>query len=200
MEISGDAPGIVADYVESKIGAPVLYVNGAAGNIAPIYSVYDNPRAAHLGEFRVLLGKRILETNAALRNAGEVKLWLGETAVETPRKAGLAWPAELPGYASVGPSGENRVRIPVRVLRIGDTAIWIAPVELFCEIAMQIRGSSPFARTFYFGYANGWLGYLPTAEAFREGGYEPRTSPFTERVEGDIVQQVSAFLKKMPRE
>jgi hypothetical protein len=29
--ISGDAPGIVADYVEQKLGAPMLYINGAAG-------------------------------------------------------------------------------------------------------------------------------------------------------------------------
>ncbi|MEP6596621.1 MAG: neutral/alkaline non-lysosomal ceramidase N-terminal domain-containing protein, partial [Ginsengibacter sp.] len=42
VEISGDAPGIVSEYVEQKIGAPVLLINGAAGNLAPIYSVYPN--------------------------------------------------------------------------------------------------------------------------------------------------------------
>src|SRR5690606_575549 len=39
--ISGDAPGAVSDYVEQKIGVPLLFINGAAGNIAPIYS-YPN--------------------------------------------------------------------------------------------------------------------------------------------------------------
>ena len=39
LKISGDAPGIVAEYVEEKIGAPMLFINGAAGNLAPIYSV-----------------------------------------------------------------------------------------------------------------------------------------------------------------
>ena len=39
--------------------------------------------------------------------------------------------------------------------------IWSAPVELFCEIAMDVRQRSPFAYTLYFGYTNGWLGYLP---------------------------------------
>src|SRR5918993_891694 len=37
MEVSGDGPGIVASYVEQKLGAPMLYINGAAGNLAPIY-------------------------------------------------------------------------------------------------------------------------------------------------------------------
>ena len=36
---------------------------------------------------------------------------------------------------------------------------------------MAVRNQSPFAHTFYFGYTNGWLGYLPTEQAFGEGGY-----------------------------
>src|SRR6185503_2550219 len=61
LEISGDAPGIVSEYVEQKIGAPVLFINGAAGNMAPIYSVYPNPESGHLSQFKVLLGDKILE-------------------------------------------------------------------------------------------------------------------------------------------
>jgi hypothetical protein len=73
--------------------------------------------------------------------------------------------------------------------------VWAAPVELFCEIAMRVRADSPFSQTFYFGYANGWLGYLPTAKAFEEGGYEPKTSPFTEQVERDLTEGVITFLQ-----
>ena len=186
MEISGDAPGAAAAYVESKLGGvPVLYINGAAGNLAPIYSVYPNPRAAHLGEFRVLLGDRILAANAALTGASAAKLRLVEKIVETPRRVGLGWPNELSKYA-----GDGTVKIPVRLLTLGDTVLWGAPVELFCEIALRVRDESRFRNTFFFGYTNGWLGYLPTAAAFAEGGYEPRTSPFTERVERDFTDGV----------
>ena len=45
-------------------------------------------------------------------------------------------------------------------------------MELFCELAIAIRNQSPFEHTFYFGYTNGWIGYLPTSKAFEEGGYE----------------------------
>lgn len=189
MEISGDAPGIAAAYVEEKLGgeAPVLYVNGAAGNIAPIYTTQGNARAAHLGEFRVLLGNKILAANSALAAAGEASLKLLERFVETPRKAGLGWPPELGAYAAKSAGGADLIRIPVRLLAIGDKAVlWGAPVELFCEISFRVRNESAFAHTFYFGYTNGWLGYLPTAAAFGEGGYEPRTSPFTPQVEKDF--------------
>jgi hypothetical protein len=199
VEISGDAPGIVSSYVEEKLGAPVLYVNGAAGNLAPIYTVQPDPKAAHLGEFRVLLGDRILEAVRALGPGGEPKLWLGEKWIDTPRRSDLGWTEELPAYAAKSTGGKDLVRIPVRFVRIGDAVLWGAPIELFCEIAMRVREESPFRHTFYFGYANGWIGYLPTAAAFREGGYEPRTSVFTEQVEKDFTEGVLAYLHTIPR-
>lgn len=200
MEISGDGPGIVAAYVEEKIGAPMLYINGAAGNLAPIYTVQPDMKSAHMGEFRVLLGDKILDAHRSMGAGGrEVSLWLGEKWIETPRKSGIGWPAELPSYAAKSSGGADLVRIPVRFLRINDAVLWAAPVELFCEISMRVRNESPFRNTFYFGYTNGWLGYLPTAEAFRQGGYEPRTSPFSEQVEKDFGDGVVSFLQGIPR-
>jgi hypothetical protein len=200
MEISGDGPGIVASYVEEKLGAPMLYINGAAGNMAPIYTTQPDLRSAHLGEFRVLLGDKILAAHRDLGAGADARLWLAEKWIETPRKSGLGWPVDLPSYAARDANGTELVRIPVRFLKINDAILWASPVELFCEIAIRVRNESPFRHTFFLGYTNGWLGYLPTAAAFREGGYEPRTSPFTERVEKDFGDAVVAFLQGMPRE
>jgi neutral ceramidase len=200
VQISGDGPGVVAAYLEEKLNAPVLYINGAAGDIAPIYSVQPDPKAGHLGEFRVLLGDKILDAHRALGPGGaDVTLDMGETWIETPRKEGLSWPASLARYAAKSAGGADLVRIPVRFVRVGDTVLWGAPVELFCEIAIRVRNESPFRNTFFFGYANGWLGYLPTAAAFREGGYEPRTSPFTPQVERDFGDAVVIYLSGMAR-
>jgi len=164
-------------------------VNGAAGNLAPIYSVYPDARSGHLSQFRVLLGDRILAALKAMGPAAaDVTLWSGEKSVATPRKPELTWPEELKQYGD-GPA----VLLPVRFLRINDMLAWAAPVELFCEIAIAVRNQSPFPQTFFFGYTNGWLGYLPTAQGFAEGGYEPRTSVFTPQVEADVTQAVVAF-------
>jgi hypothetical protein len=190
---------VVASYVEEKLGAPVLYINGAAGNMAPIYTTQRDLRSSHLGEFRVLLGDRILQATRDLAAGASATLWLAEKIVESPRKTGMGWPTDLPSYAGKTSGGTDTVRIPVRFLRIGDAVLWGSPVELFCEIAIRVRNESPFRHTFFFGYTNGWLGYLPTAEAFRQGGYEPRTSPFTEAVEKDYGDAVVTFLSGMPR-
>ena len=81
---------------------------------------------------------------------------------------------------------------------MNDTAIWSAPVEMFCEISMNVRNHSPFANTFYFGYTNGWVGYLPTEAGFAEGGYEPATSVFSDQVERRITEAVVSYLQGMP--
>ena len=76
LEISGDVTGVVSEYVEQKTGVPVLFINGAAGNLAPIYSVYPTPEAGHLSQFRVLLGDKILEANKKILSTSDsVKLF-----------------------------------------------------------------------------------------------------------------------------
>lgn len=194
--ISGDAPGIVAEYVEDKIGAPLLFINGAAGNIAPIYSVYPTPRAGHLGQFRVLLGDRIIAANQRLSTGtNDVAIESGALMLETPRKPGLQWPKELSGYNRTAKDGSHYVRMPVRFLKINNNiGIWSAPLELFCEISNEIRDRAPFEFTFYYGYTNGWLGYLPTKEAWPHGGYEvERVSPFTPQAGEDLKESVLGY-------
>jgi neutral ceramidase len=197
--IGGDGPGTVSAYLEQKMGVPVLYVNGAAGNMAPIYSGYDNERQGHLSQFKVLLGDRVLAAAGAMGpSTSDVSMSLGEKSIDTPRKDGLSWPDDLAAYSRVE-NGRPLVRLPLRFLRINDTLIWSAPVELLCEIAIEVRNQSPFPRTFYFGYTNGWLGYLPTSKAFEEGGYEPKTSPFTSQAEPDVLRGVIAYIQGLRR-
>ena len=200
LQISGDAPGVVSEYVEKAIGAPVLFVNGAAGNMAPIYTVYPDFKSGHLSQFRVLLGDKIIAANRSISTTAAVTLTPGSLDVETPRKPGMTWPGELASYTRETSAGAAVVRIPVRFLKINhDIAIWSAPLELFCEIAMEVRNRSPFAYTFYFGYTNGWLAYMPTAAEIQHGGYEPRVSPFAAQGEADLTDAVSSHLHGMKR-
>lgn len=198
LKISGDAPGVVAEYVEAKTGVPMLYINGAAGNMAPIYSVYPNERAGHLGEFRVLLGDQIIAANEKIKTSvNNIRLLSDEIIVETPKKPRLAWTDDLKRYMVVKNEGDTLVRLPVRFLKINNNiAIWSAPIELFCEVSNEVRSRSPFSYTFYFGYTNGWFGYLPTAAEWQHGGYEVETvSPFTPAAAGDLTEAVVSQLR-----
>ncbi|WP_236974296.1 neutral/alkaline non-lysosomal ceramidase N-terminal domain-containing protein [Membranihabitans maritimus] len=195
--ISGDAPGVVSQYVEEKTGAPLLFINGAAGNIAPIYSVYPSPGAGHLEEFKVLLGDKILQAQEAIvANRNDVHFEFGELIMKTPRKEGLGWPSDLDKFNEQTANGQNTILLPIQFLKINkDIGIWAAPLELFCELSNEIRDRSPFPYTFYFGYTNGWLGYMLTEEEVGYGGYEPTVSPYRPEAGRQLVETVSAYLE-----
>ncbi|HEX6971555.1 MAG TPA: neutral/alkaline non-lysosomal ceramidase N-terminal domain-containing protein [Limnochordia bacterium] len=74
--------------------------------------------------------------------------------------------------------GRESVEIPVQAIRIGEIALLAAPIEPFAEIGVAIKRRSPFPYTLVSGYSNGMMGYLPTAAAHAEGGYEIDASPF----------------------
>src|ERR1035441_6774401 len=175
LKITGDLQGVVSEYVEKKLGAPMLFINGAEGNLAPIYSVYPDPESGHLDQFRVLVGDRILQAYQRMGGmTSDVVLTESEITVESPLRPTLKWPSSLGNYARNAPGGVTLVRIPVKFLEINHEALlWGAPVELFCKIAVDVRNQSRFPFTFYYGLLDGWLGYLATAEAGHQGGYEP---------------------------
>ncbi|SHN22847.1 Neutral/alkaline non-lysosomal ceramidase, N-terminal [Cyclobacterium lianum] len=178
--ISGDVSGVVANYVEEKSGAPMLFINGAAGNIAPIYSVYPDARSGRLNQFRRLLGDKILEANAQILNyENQVSFTASEMEFLTPVKEGLKWPEALNDYLADTTADVKMIKVPARFLNINDKiGIWASPLELFCEISNEVRDRSPFLYTFYYGYTNGWLGYMLTEEEWAYKGYEPTVSPF----------------------
>lgn len=196
--ISGDAPGVVSAHVEGKTGAPLLFINGAAGNVAPIYSVFPTPKEGRIDEFETRLGDPVLDAIDAIANYRDSPtLHPEEIRFETPRKEGLGWAPDMDSYAGTDAAGAPLVRMPCRSLRIDDDIlIWTAPVELFCEMSNTVRDASPFPFTFYFGYTNGWFGYLTTAVAFDEGGYESTVvTPFTPAAERSFTDLIADHVK-----
>ena len=55
---------------------------------------------------------------------------------------------------------------------------------------------NPDKKIFWSGYTNGWLGYLPTARAYEEGGYETRNTPLSPESEELILDICDSEIKK----
>lgn len=71
---------------------------------------------------------------------------------------------------------EPRAEAEIQVIQIGPCLFVGVPGELFASLGLRIKGSSKFKYTFIIELANGCVGYIPTPEAFGEGGYEVRTA------------------------
>jgi len=64
------------------------------------------------------------------------------------------------------------IETELQAWRIGDLALAAAPGEIFNQIGVEVKEQSPFENTFFVGYANDSIGYVPVPEAYPEGGYE----------------------------
>ena len=61
--------------------------------------------------------------------------------------------------------------IELQAVRVADAVFMAVPAEVFVEIGLQLKKIAPH-KTFIVGLANGYIGYLPTPEAYADGGYE----------------------------
>ena len=66
----------------------------------------------------------------------------------------------------------DAVPVTLQVHRIGELSVASIPCEVFVEIGLRLKRNTPFERHFTVSLANGYNGYLPTAEHHAAGGYE----------------------------
>ncbi|MDE3000689.1 MAG: hypothetical protein OXU79_16575 [Gemmatimonadota bacterium] len=76
-------------------------------------------------------------------------------------------------YLRAARSGRPRPQaFEIQAMRIGEAAMVAYPGEMFVDYQLEMDRTSPFKKTFTLAYSNGCIGYVPTAKAFPEGGYE----------------------------
>jgi hypothetical protein len=86
-------------------------------------------------------------------------------SVPSVKRAGAA-------LARLRERGDVPVHCEIQAIKAGPVVFLGWPGEIFCELGMDLKERSPFRPTYVIGYANGSIGYVPTPEAFPEGGYE----------------------------
>jgi hypothetical protein len=66
----------------------------------------------------------------------------------------------------------------VQAARVGDVTIVAVNGEMFARFTDDVRRLTGNDRLFVVGYANAAFGYIPTREAYAEGGYEVDTAHY----------------------
>jgi hypothetical protein len=92
--------------------------------------------------------------------------------------------------------------VKLQAHRIGDLSIAAIPCEVFVEIGLDLKKSTPFTRHFTVSLANGYNGYLPTPEHHALGGYETwraRSSYLEVPASTKILERLNALLAKLKK-
>ncbi|MGI6082058.1 MAG: neutral/alkaline non-lysosomal ceramidase N-terminal domain-containing protein [Limnochordia bacterium] len=150
--ISGDFPGAAARHIEEQTEAIAIFANGCAGNINSDPHGADFDAVDKLGRY---LGAAVMKELLSSAEGQEL----------TPSLSSLQ-------HSFLLPADSEGIDFSVHAVRIGELALLGLPAEVFVELGMSIQKGSPFPVTIPVGYANGYQGYIPTARAFEEGGYE----------------------------
>lgn len=206
-QISAEWPGVMRREVQAATGGACLFLQGATGNLNPKHEWGDQDFEAveRLGRE---VGRAVLErcqsglapiAATPLASARqEVALPVIERSEESYRET-AAKILRVPSFVidpflryaypwrprlRPGPDGRPELPMEVQVLRIGDLALVAHAAETFTEIGQAIKQGSPAPHTLFAGYSNGCIGYLPTAEAHAEGGYEVEEAPLAYRISG----------------
>ena len=196
--ISRDWPGVMCDRVETVTKTPVLFINGAFGDVAPRMATrtsagYGEQEALEVG---LRAGNDALAVWRQIKRFDPVEMGVHLGQLDLPyaplasleeAKAQLRRIKPLPHAR--GENGclwryWNAVRVghgqhlsrsrsfPQTITRLGPIAIVPFPGEIFSEIALRLMKVSPYEHTLCAGATNGSLGYFVTREARTRGGYE----------------------------
>ena len=87
-------------------------------------------------------------------------------------------------------------RLPLSTVDFGKVAIVGFGGEPFTHYATSVREACPDKYIIAACCTNGGEGYLPTAKALKEGGYEADRSLFTEVLEGEYVEMAKKMLEE----
>jgi neutral ceramidase len=175
---------------------PIGFLLGAAGDVTQV----DNLRPGReFGEawadmFGLALGAEVIQTVERMTWQKDPLIKAVQTFVPIPIRESRDVELERPeiglGSGSVAEKVYARERelvvqerakrpvIPceVQAVRIGDLGVVTNGAEFFCQLGLDIKAASPYARTWVSSLTNQWIGYVPTPSAYYAGGYEPRTA------------------------
>ena len=118
-------------------------------------------------EARCVLEEKLRDLSVARQGGDESSI---KAAVMSAKRASFT-------VTNARAAAKGWLRLWVQAMRVGGTILIGLPVEPFAEFAGEMKRLSPALLTGFAGYSNGLYGYMPTAAAYEEGGYEVGNTP-----------------------
>jgi len=170
-KMSADFPGEAKSFVEKTYGATTtaLFLQGCAGDIRPNlpghpYRCGDEADirwcGRDLGCATVKAADRSLVREEFVRRATVYPIRCARKVITVP---------------SIKPG--EKVQCELQAMKVGPYLFLTLPGEPFVEYGFRLeKAVADRAVPIVVGYANGNIGYICTAKAHKEGGYEPHNS------------------------
>jgi hypothetical protein len=225
--VSADWIGELRAKVEAHSGTPLMYLQGATGDLNPDHTWGEDDykaleRIAN-GVVEPVLNSfgNLTPVNGDAVSFHQEQVWLsleaeaqGTTPPPTYRRV-LSKMARVPSlivdhmlsirypWKTLIAARDGFWAVPVVLthVRIGDLTIYTLGAEVFNEIGVAIKQNSATMPTIFASVSSGCIGYLPTAAEHALGGYEVDMSPYFYRMPGrlkaDGAERVMEVIKRL---
>ncbi len=178
LKFSADYVGAMKEMVQKEIGAPVIFMQGAAGD----QSVNEGPNKGYQA-FGQALAREVLKVAAGMATQEVVhpSIEVKEDRFKFTSRVDLSnplvraayekafFPELIPNFIDEYADGV-RPRLTVALLN-GEIALVGVSGEFFSNHSIRLKERARVKQLFFFGYSNGYHQYFPTIEAVAEGGY-----------------------------
>jgi hypothetical protein len=185
---SAGYPGALAKEMKSR-GAPVtVYLNGASGNVHH-QDPFLQPHDRSIDDFGRRLADDVSAAMKEITYRPAVRIGMARRTLELPYRQiteaeikGKVFGAQRFRSDEVYEAGtphliekmrrEKTNKAEVQALFFDEYAFVGIPAEYFVEHGLRIKEECHPKRALIVGQANGMVGYVPTRQAFKRGGYE----------------------------
>jgi len=151
---TADFPGKTRALLAEKIpGVQPLFVNGAAGDVHPHQSMRQDFSA--IEKVGTELATAVFNATATLTEQPAMPIRMASRLLKFVNRV----------------DSSLEVSVKIACARVGDWLVASVPGELFVEYQLRFKAALAPRPVLLIGYANGWPGYIPTDQAYREGGY-----------------------------
>ncbi|AKU97357.1 hypothetical protein AKJ09_04021 [Labilithrix luteola] len=178
---SADLAGGIAAYVEKATGVPMLFAQGAEGDIAPAQG-----GDAAIDSLGAIVGHKVVEIRDATKTRDHLRLATANAVVDFGKATLVARPDALStpaldlsilaplGSIELGPDFVDH-KFRFQAIRIDDDVIAAIPGEPIHTLGLRIRDEGKnvgFEHVLVFGLSNGHMSYVTDADEYDAGGYE----------------------------
>ena len=192
LRLSGDVMGEASARLERDLGVPVLFVNGAVGDVSP---GRHGERA--ISELGAELASAAQAGWAAATPVARPELHVGHTTVTLPR-ARLSVRNCLRGWAPRAltlPVGRIFPReTALTAVAVGETGWVTFPGELQTSLGRGIKETAGLRHTLVAGLSNDYLGYFVAAADYERPTYLSCGSVYGPEAGGCLAQAAAGLL------
>lgn len=220
-EYSGDYPAVLSEALKRSLGEQVVSVFslGACGDINHCNFSKLRQASPNITEW---MGQQLAEEVLQVREnivtrgqaeAAAVRSFIGMELREASEEE-VAHAQQVLNDSSI--KGAERffaeqimkvkevpggsAQLEIQAVRLGDLAFVGFPGEIFVELGLAVKQASPFSDTWVGTLCNGSIyGYVCTAAAYTQGGYEPRLKLFNRIAPGTGERMVDTAVDLLQR-